>query len=69
MDNLINLNLGFRLSTLSLYTPMKSKISRELFYSIDIYLYTLRVILSLSQAKVISEVSDISDLHSFIDSR
>ena len=67
MDVLINLNLGFRLSTLSLYTPMKSKISRELFYSIDIYLYTLRVILSLSQAKVISEVSDISDLHSFID--
>ena len=67
MDDLITLNLGFRLSTLSLYTPMKSKISRELFYSIDIYLYTLRVILSLSQAKVISEVSDISDLHSFID--
>ena len=69
MDALINLNLGFRLSTLSLYTWMKSRISRELFYFTDIDLYTLLVILSLSQAKVISEVSNISDLHSFIDFR
>ena len=67
MDVLINLNLGFRLSTLSLYTPRKPRISRELFYFTNIYLYTLLIILSLSQAKAISEVSDISDLHSFID--
>jgi len=67
VDGLITLNLGFSPSILSLYTLMKSKISRELFYSKDIDIYTLSFILSLSQTKTISEVSDISDLHSFID--
>ena len=44
-----------------------SSLEKENFNDID--LYTLHIILSLSQAKVISEVSDISDLHSFIDFR